>query len=681
MLNSEENFENFEKDQEGGGILGSMFGTAKKPETLPPLPPNFAPLETPSERRERLLREEQRKKKYSLEGTKQAIGTMRKSIAKGIQRPIRDVTDDQYINIADFSKQSTNSITSKNFNSEYQKFIKKYLTNQDDLTNSTLAIEKKTPLEKLEKTLLLDKVKIIRSLTQVRFEETQKITTTLFNHLALFNNENLNEANTDTISKLNTMIKNLHNTFLTSDKGINIINLIKETVQNEYKTIKKLKSSSFSRYNNILRCFWQLLITFFYPNIILKIISDTMMAYIKIIKEKRDVLLANDSTIISDLFEQLNLKLSPDESGYVSPPYIPFVSRQSSMSSLMGINDLDSDDEDGDGDESDDEDGALPAGGLVTNHVGGNSNIIDMLKNSTNSNIPYVKNSASIFYNALTNFAVSISIYNNDKDKFKQQIFTKLKEIFMEKFNIQLDDANVELDEGLTKAEMAASENALNNAKQALEQNEYGAEILRLEEELNQLQSELDAATKDDSDARTKLALEIEINTINTNIAFIADRDDIIGDLYINYINAKNRLKGRSLPLADKKDINIVLRDLFTFDLDNNASYNLYSAIMDNIYSFDFNYSEINNVNYISTIDSYIINGIGRSNMFQINSVQAVKPISSEYPVQVQHVAGGKHRTRRHKKHAGTRRHKKLAGTRRHKKRSGTHRKRKNTTR
>ena len=43
--------------------------------------------------------------------------------------------------------------------------------------------------------------------------------------------------------------------------------------------------------------------------------------------------------------------------------------------------------------------------------------------------------------------------------------------------------------------------------------------------------------------------------------------------------------------------------------------------------------------------------------------------------------AGGKRRTRRHKKRAGTRRYKKRAGTRRHKKRSGTHKKRKNRTR
>lgn len=670
MLNSEENLENFEEHQEGGGILGSMFGTAKKPETLPPLPPDLAPLETPSERKARELREEQRKKKYSLEGTKQAIGTMRKSIAKTMERPIRDVTDDQYINIADFSKQSTNSITSKNFNSEYQKFIKKYLTNQDDLTNSTLQNEKKALLEKLEKTLLLDKVKIIRALAQVRFVETQKFTTTLFSHLALFNNENLNGTNNDNISYLNTSIAGLHTKFLTSD--INIINLIKETIQNEYKTIKKLKSSV-SRYNSILRCFWQLLITFFYPNIILKIISDTMMAYIKIIKEKRDMLLTNDNTIISNLLEELNLDLSTEGSDHTSSSINP--SRQSSMSSLMSFSEL-RDDSEGEGEDEDEDDAGLETQrvpGLQTQHLGGgNSNIIDMLKNSTNSNIPYVKNSASIFYNALTNFAVSISIYNNnDKDKFKQQIFTKLKEIFIDKFNIQSDDANVQLDEGPTKQEMKNSEDALKTSQESLEKNEYGVEILRLEQELDELQSKLDAATKDGSDARTKLALEIEIKTINSNITFIADKDDIIGDLYINYINAKNRLKGRSLPLADKKDINIVLRDLFTFTLDNNVSYILYSAIMDNIYAYDFNYSETNNFNYISTIDSYIINGIGMSNMFQINSVQVVNPTPSVYPVQVQVAAGGKHRTRRHKKRAGTRRHKK---------RFGTHRKRKNTT-
>ena len=544
--------------------------------------------------------------------------------------------------------------------------------NQDDLTENTLLDEKKIPLQKLEKTLILDKVKIIRSLAQVRFAETQTFTTTLFSHLALFNNVNLNGTNNDSITTLNKTIDDLHTKFLTSHSNINIINLIKETIQNEYKTIKKLKSSA-PRYNNILRCFWQLLITFFYPNIILKIISDTMMTYIKIIKEKRNELLTDGNTIISNLLEELNLDLSSDESEYA--PSSIGTSRQSSVSSLvsslMGQNDLDSKYEGEDEGEGEGEDEGEDEARLQRESVGGgNPNIKDMLKNSTTSNIPYVKNSASIFYNALTNFAVSISIYNNDNDKFKQQIFTKLKEIFMDKFNIQLDDAKVRLDEGLTKDEMKNSEEALQTTKEALQNNEDGKDILSLEQELDELQLRLDDATKDGNDVRTKLAFKTQIKTINETITDIADKDDTIGDLYIKYINAKNRLKGRSLPLADKKDINIVLRDLFTFDFDNQTTYLLYSSIMDNIYSYDLNYSDNNNVNYISTIDSYIINGIGRSDMFQINLTSATNNAMT-YPVQVQAARGGKHRTRRHKKRAGTRRHKK---------RFGTHRKRKNTT-
>ena len=68
MLNSEENLENFEEHQEGGGMFSNLgstltntFRTAKKSEPLPPLPPDLAPRETPSERRERLLREEKKK--------------------------------------------------------------------------------------------------------------------------------------------------------------------------------------------------------------------------------------------------------------------------------------------------------------------------------------------------------------------------------------------------------------------------------------------------------------------------------------------------------------------------------------------------------------------------------------------------------------------------------------------
>ena len=368
-----------------------------------------------------------------------------------------------------------------------------------------------------------------------------------------------------------------------------------------------------------------------------------------------------------------------------------------------------------------------------TNYNGGapldHSNIdLTMIKNYNNlpeRTNPYLNTSARMFYKALTNFAVSITIYDKNKDEVKQTIVEYLQTIFMDKFTIIFDD-NFTKSDDLEKAKAQFDE-----MKSNLESNPNGKKFIARSIELETLQTELE--TIDDIEER--IEVEAEINKIKNMIERFKV-DTSIADNIANYIAAKKILDFHSQPLETIKKNNIILRDMFAPNSDkDNLNSNDY---IDDYYKFiteifDMVTGDPSNSNYIIAIDKSIVKGIGMSSMFAFSSSvastttlatatsaspDAGAPAPAPAPVAASPAAlpppppagaptdpfdaalkqitpnvsaeglswlgggtsGGKRRTRRYKKRAGTRRYKKRAGTRRQKKRRGTHRKRKNTT-
>jgi hypothetical protein len=304
----------------------------------------------------------------------------------------------------------------------------------------------------------------------------------------------------------------------------------------------------------------------------------------------------------------------------------------------------------------------------------------DPLISFLNSDNPYIQQSGLIFYNALTNFAVSIGIYNN---KYKEYIVNKLQEIIRDKFGIIDDDEKGKDYEQLK----TTHENEYNAARDALSAIPDGKKYLQLEDNVEVLQKKYNAETTrleaDNALGSNDTFMEAYNTTQNslekaTNelgfTRFQIERLTVpqLADSVVDYLNAKLKLKIASEEPDTQKEMSEAFIKLLALNT------NLYfDKILDDIYYVLITNDNMNR-NYPLALAKYITNGIGKSIMFQFNVPKAVavaeaKPKSSSIISGLfsRKATGGKR---------GTRRYKKRAGTRRQKKRRGTHRKRKNTT-
>jgi hypothetical protein len=586
-----------------------------------------------------------------------------------------------------------------------------------------------------------NELKILRSLVGESFTKTEECITDIFNALVEFNKNVLSDK--FDINELKNVKKSMYSLSERFLPNIFVItDLIRDYVKNNYRTINSADTLS-STNTEILKFYIRMLIIIFYPKIILNMISDKMIDYIVAIKEKRDHLLdGGDDNIIERLLDgdySENYSLMPSRSpSTIMPSRNPSavswqsgVSSDSGSSSLSGVSGLSS--LSGvSGLSSLSDDAVPPASGVVTTSVGGTplgdlfmrgldknhptladgvtdaiarrnaaaaaaaapagaapaaalpsapASSTDPLISFYKSNNPYIQQSGFIFYNALTNFAVSISIYNNN---YKEYIVTKLEEIIRDKFGIIDDD-----EKGKDYAHLkATTEKEYNAYKDALNAIPDGREYIKYEESIEVLKNEYN---EEENNLKANPSLLTDINFMKEYNAIKDSLNKAIYDLgvirykietlplaqvpdsVVHYLNAKLKLKIASEEPDIQKEMSEAFIKLLALD------QNLYfDKIMDDIYYLLPIPGTITEVNYPLALNKYITSGIGKSIMFQFNvpksavtSTSSSSSIISRLNPFSRNAKGGKR---------GTRRYKKRAGTRRQKKRRGTHRKRKNTT-
>jgi hypothetical protein len=766
MLNSEENFDNFGEDQEGG-----MFGMFSKKSAEPSMP---SPKQLPSAKLAAQKKWEENKnyaKKAltapvtgsakllgegakALKSTPQAFGKMTTAIHDFASTPLSPA---QQIDLTKDLSQREYSDGIKSFNSKYNEFIKKIINNSD-LNESKVKVEKK---------------RILQLLCEIRSFDIKNETTKMFNKLAIHIETVLN-------SRGETFILGEISNFMPN--SIAITNLIIDTINNNNDAIEKdaiIKT-------NLKEFFLQLLIIYFYPSTILYIICENMIEYIDIIKKNRDKFIdeSTDSQDIKNTLDSLLDIFNQNKDARIARIVeqqhdrgrnrAGIARQQNRMATVDAAaattrGQLDAADaavmeaeraeaerveaerveaerveaERAEAERAEPNEAEVARAAAERaeaavrarvvaraaargqrypeykqNYNGGapldHSNIdLTMIKNYNNlleGTNPYLHTSARMFYKALTNFAVSITIYDKNKDEVKQTIVEYLQTIFMDKFAIIFDD-NFTKSDKLQEAELQFA-----LMKTTLQSSQNGTNFLRELIELETLQGQLKTATDDDNVVEKK-KVEKKIEEKNDLIETFKVSPSV-GDDIARYIAAKKILDFRSQPLETIKKNNTILRYMFApnSEKDNPNS----DAYINDYYKFIteiFTGERGNSSNYIITIDKSIVKGIGMSSMFAFSSspdapvrvaagrarvavtatpgapataaadaAAAGAPTDPFYaaldqinagvpPEDVSWLGGGTSGGKRR-----TRRYKKRAGTRRQKKRRGTHRKRKNTT-
>jgi hypothetical protein len=340
------------------------------------------------------------------------------------------------------------------------------------------------------------------------------------------------------------------------------------------------------------------------------------------------------------------------------------------------------DGDDGHGDDGADGAGADGAGADGDGDL--SSRLANPLISFLNSDNPYMKQSGLIFYNALTNFAVSIGIYKRD---YKNEIAKILVKLIKTKFNII--DPYKQAGTDYTNLRVSAQK-TFDDAISALRNLSDGRDYIDNEERIEGLKEEYDkeenklianTSLSNDSDFMKKYnASKDSLNEAIHNLSVTRYKIETsplpqFRDSVVDYLNAKLKLDIASKKPDIQREIStalFVLLDLADRSVADRSEYEIY---MNNIY---FNLIIPGNVdgNYPLALNKYITSGIGKSIMFQFNvpksvAVAEAKPKSLISRILPLSRKGGKR---------GTRRYKKRAGTRRQKKHRGTHRKRKNTT-
>jgi hypothetical protein len=320
-----------------------------------------------------------------------------------------------------------------------------------------------------------------------------------------------------------------------------------------------------------------------------------------------------------------------------------------------------------------------------------------------------------MFYKALTNFAVSINIGNIFRDN--TYIAKKLHTIFTEELRIKDLESEIKSDDTL-EAKKKGLEVLIEDRMTKFYGSPEGLAMKKIEEEIKKYKNRLDSNLNLTELEKTYLSRLIETDEEKHDTLKNKLIKDATNENYIHMINYKNALADLGSNRETLIQHNAFFKELIELTTDTNK----YKNILDNIYTIEGIDTKNPVFNYKIAIDSFIITGITQSKMFEFNAQQPPRPEQSSpqlnqsrprlanqtrRSVQIPTptdgdtgvgvgigaapaapgyygdapLDGGKRRTRRYKKHAGTRRYKKRAGTRRQKKRRGTHRKRKNTTR
>lgn len=569
-------------------------------------------------------------------------------------RASRDLTQEQLTSEAVFKPIPNQDFKRANTISFTDKFLKQFIP-------KLLLVN--MPQDKTKITALdLEKVTLLRKLCEISLFATKACAREIFNTVGDSNLISL--ENYDGLIETTNKILDTH----FDDKFFS--QAINTNITNNMRSIAKYPK-------NFMEFVLQLFVIYYYPKLLLEIIRNKMTNSARVIKEAKERL--TDDTI--DKFSKLVNNISNDElvggvMEFVRLPVIPDTTRAdeqiAAQISLDEAHRVQSKTQERLQRERED----LQA---FVNPEINNQDLLQKYIVDYNGSNSYVTNSRKVFYNALINFAVSINI--DSSDYYKPKIILTLQSKFKQVLDVKTNDD--EVDTTVFESSLTRYETEYDNARREFELlpelwNKYN----ELKTRLTRMRINYDKFIQDNQDNQGNPVMPETIDEKVAAITGIEIRMKEFTDTHLKSNTKESRTIQRYLLSEQQfdaaknatqflKTINKAKRDINTIDNIRNIITNIWLR------------NEITN-DYIKNVQNNITDGIKESNMFYftyVNAMQQPMTYTPNYTSQQQavtpnddddmSVGGGKHRTRRHKKRAGTRRHKK---------RSGTHRKRKNTT-
>ena len=658
--NSEENIENFE-EQEGG--------------VVPNLPVNYKRVNKPGMFNFNIMRQ-----KTSSPSTESPTPPYNPT------KPIVKILGEK--DLKTFRELATPPDTYEvtymdNFNKDYRKYIN-FLLYESYTQN--------LPDEERNMQKNMQKLNVAQPLCRLMLLKTKQHITYLFDKLSehikfVFDKLSADLAMDDTgiTEKGEELLKNLD-----FKLSINIVEIIENTINEQFNDVKTNPNiEKFFKNENIIEFFLQLLTIYYYPIMICEDIATKMINYVKYIAKNSNQILTEDrfKANIKDMVTNL-LTSNPHRGGgffdaWLGSPNFPTTATASQMRAERSMRYADD---------------------TLEKQ---NQEFLKRLKDFNTSSSPYVRNSGLMFYKALTNFAVSLTINNTDdyKNDSHQGIISadKLTTIFKDVLNVDNNSTAKTQLETLTQEEIDANKE-VTRLSSAFYRTYEGEEVQSLEDYLEYNRPVANANNATDT------ALNKSIRTTKNELNILTEKLIKTNKLFRDLRTAQNKhaVLQKNLQKTSKflqNDKNEFYNKILTM---NTKDYHI--ELMSDIFQ------DKSNCNYYLPIENSIVEGIRNSKMFVFDkqnytthtSVSAAQQqitaqnTAQQSPPQQQllspppqqqllsppppppklpksgffgifgNKSGGKRRTRRYKKRAGTRRQKK---------RRGTHRKRKNTTR
>ena len=397
----------------------------------------------------------------------------------------------------------------------------------------------------LDEKLNIEKTRVLQLLCEIRSKDVKSCAANMFSTLAQHNKDILaSTSSNSTTNQLDIL------DFMASSHGMNntitTANLIRNTIADNYNAIV----NSADLKEKVQEFCLQLLIIHFYPTTIMYIIRENMISYINTIKTNRDTIINDPNSPIRGMIDTL---FSDDMGGlaYVSPT-------EAGLSALASANS-----------------GVRGPMLYGSNFSGGafNINTIKEYNNNAETN-PYLNSSGTMFYNALTNFAVSISI--NNKKKLNERMIEYLKIIFVQQLNIITAGMDFPVEKDLKDAE-----NALADKERELERDANGKDYIesyKKSKQHEQAMQELESNNDTTADkVRKKSELEESYRiTYSAQIILAAETNPQIRDDVAIYANLARRLKVLedffTIRTDIQKNINTLLIDMFAPHLTPNTA-------------------------------------------------------------------------------------------------------------
>ena len=589
--NMEGSMEDTMEQQEGGG-KGLMSLFSKKKEVPKPPPNIFSQLEapmqppkkTPDNKKPSVIQKKKEDREKQLKYAKDMInapitlmktkannlattakatpsalknltGNLTKKVKTGLKKLKTPYSEEQ---LDDLTKDLSQDDYNKNiriFSSKFNEYLEKFLNSADS------------------DELILQRKRIMQLLSQIRAKDVQTSAASMFTNLAGLNKNIL--AQSSDYEKEQVSFSEFNRTY--NINNIDIVKLVTDGIYNNYV------ANVFSDNNKekAKKFFLELLIIYYYPTIILYIIHENMKTYINVIKTTRDKIINTQDSSITTMIDSLLSDAGDDDSRVRVDDMDDDDSRRRARAAKVAMaaqagdgtddEEEEEEDEEDEEDEEKDDDKGLAIGGVA--FMQGGAFELALIKNYNNdaTHNPYLNSSGTMFYNALINFAVSMSI--NDKSKIKDKMLNCLKDILIEQFNI-ITDNNFS-----NQKELNDAESKFQQIKEALESNVNGTEYIKAYNESKEYKKQLEDLIKTENDPTINIKnyrnekdkLEGELSKSDGFIKH-AEKNTIIQDTIADYKDAERQYEYFKDYFAKSEDtrkkINTLLIYMFASDLE-----------------------------------------------------------------------------------------------------------------